>query len=93
MTRSVTASDLQKNFGRWNDVAQREPVQVVKHGRESSYLISADAYHELLSSYRRRTLVRDLDATELALLAASEIAPEDRYELRDQDSSQPDSSG
>lgn len=81
MTRSVTASELQKNFGRWNDVAQREPVQVVKHGRESSYLISADAYHELLSSYRRRTLVRDLSAAELSLLATSEIALEDRYEL------------
>ncbi len=90
MTRSVTASDLQKNFGRWNDVAQREPVRVVKHGRESSYLISADSYHELLSSYRRRTFVRDLDETELALLAASEIAPEDRYELSDSGAGQSD---
>ena len=78
------------NFGRWNDVAQREPVQVVKHGRESSYLISADAYHELLSSYRRRTLVRDLDASELALLAQAEIAPEDRYEIAKSDDGQPD---
>ena len=88
MPRSVTASALQKHFGRWNDVAQREPVQVVKHGRESSYLISADSYHELLSSYRRRTLVRDLDAAELSLLAASQIAPEDRYELPDDVSGQ-----
>lgn len=83
MTRSASASEVQKNFGKWNDVAQREPVQVVKHGRESSYLISAEAYRELLSSYRRRTLVRDLSAAEVALLAESDIASENRYELPD----------
>jgi PHD/YefM family antitoxin component YafN of YafNO toxin-antitoxin module len=83
MTRSASASDIQKNFGKWNDIAQREPVQVVKHGRESSYLISADAYRELLSSYRRRTLVRDLDDTEIRLLSEAQIAEEDRYDLPD----------
>jgi len=83
MARTVSASEVKKNFGKWNDVAQREPVQVVKHGRESSYLISADAYHELLSSYRRRTLVRDLDEAERLLLSRAEIAPEDQYDLPD----------
>ena len=81
MTRSVNASELQKNFGRWHDVAQREPVQISKHGRSTAYLISADAYQELLSCYRRSVMVRDLSPSEMALIAASEIDPDDIYEL------------
>jgi prevent-host-death family protein len=47
MTQSVTATELAKNFGRWIERAIREPVAILRHGRESAYLISAEDYHHL----------------------------------------------
>lgn len=45
----VTAAELQKQFGRYRDMAQREPVTVTHHGRESLVLLSADEFKRLKS--------------------------------------------
>ncbi len=42
--RIVTASEFQKNFGAFKEIAQREPVTVTSNGRESVVLISATEY-------------------------------------------------
>jgi antitoxin StbD len=83
MVARVTASEVQKNFGRWHDVAQREPVQIVKHGRESAYLVSARTFEELAQEYRKTTGVRDLTTDELELIMASEIDPEHAWDEED----------
>jgi prevent-host-death family protein len=44
---SVTAADFAKNFGQFREVAQREPVAITSHGRETCYLISAEEYRRL----------------------------------------------
>jgi prevent-host-death family protein len=41
---TVTASELQKNFGRYQAHAQREAVKVTSHGRDSVVLISVEDY-------------------------------------------------
>lgn len=46
---TVTSSELQKNFGRYQAHAQREAVKVTSHGRESVVLISADDYERFKS--------------------------------------------
>lgn len=43
----VTATALQKQFGKWADHAMREPVAIEKHGREVLYLISAEEFRRL----------------------------------------------
>ncbi len=43
----ATAAELIKNFSRYMDIAQREPIAVESHGRVSTYLVSATAYEEL----------------------------------------------
>lgn len=48
----VTASEFQKNFGHFKEVAQREPVTVTSNGRISVVLISATEYG-LLTTLRR----------------------------------------
>jgi len=53
---TVTAADLQKQFGRYRDIAQREPVSVTHHGRESLVVLSADEYKRLKSLDQRRAL-------------------------------------
>jgi prevent-host-death family protein len=50
----VTAAELQKQFGTYSDAAQREPVTITKHGRDSLVLMSVDAYERLKSFDTRR---------------------------------------
>ena len=44
----VTATEFAKNFGRYREEAQREPVAITSHGRTSGYFVSAYEYAELL---------------------------------------------
>jgi prevent-host-death family protein len=44
---TITAAELQKQFGRYRDIALREPVLVTHHGRESLVILSADEYKRL----------------------------------------------
>ena len=63
---SVPASEFQKKFGRYKELAQKEPVIITSYDRESVVLISAD-------EYKAYQAVREKEATPLY---ASEI-PED----------------
>jgi hypothetical protein len=83
MTTSVSASDVQKNFGLWHDKALKEPVQVTKCGRETVYLVSAETFHELWSSYRRAGATLELTHAEMALLDEAKIPAEHDYEYQD----------
>lgn len=78
---SVTASEMQKNFGRWHDEAIKQPVQITKHGRETAYLVSAETFNRLWSSYRRVVKTSDLSEAEIKLIGAADIAPENAYEI------------
>lgn len=73
---SVTASEMQKNFGRWHDEAIREPVQITKHGRETAYLVSAETFNRLWASYRRAIGVADLTSEEMDLILAADVPAE-----------------
>jgi prevent-host-death family protein len=52
----VTAAELQTHFGRYRDLAQREPIAVTHHGRDSVVLMSADEYKRLKSLDDRQAL-------------------------------------
>ena len=47
----VTAAEAQKQFGLYTERAQREPVTVTKHGRDSIVMISVEAYERLKALY------------------------------------------
>jgi len=44
MEHVVTASEFTRNFGRYQMLAQREPVAVTSHGRTTGYFIAAEDY-------------------------------------------------
>ncbi|MCI0468100.1 MAG: type II toxin-antitoxin system Phd/YefM family antitoxin [Beijerinckiaceae bacterium] len=44
---TITAAELQKQFGRYRDVALKEPVSVTHHGRKTLVILSADEYKRL----------------------------------------------
>ena len=43
----ASAAEVARNFGRFKELAQRGPVAVTSHGRDSVVLISADEYARL----------------------------------------------
>jgi prevent-host-death family protein len=44
---TATAAEVARNFGRYKELAQRGPIAVTSHGRESVVLLSADEYARL----------------------------------------------
>ncbi|MWC42427.1 type II toxin-antitoxin system Phd/YefM family antitoxin, partial [Sphingomonas carotinifaciens] len=42
----VAATEFARNFGRYREEAQREPVAVVTHNRVTGYFVSARDYDE-----------------------------------------------
>jgi prevent-host-death family protein len=53
---TITAAELQKQFGRYREMAIKEPVVVTHHGRESLVVLSADEYKRLKSLDDRQSL-------------------------------------
>lgn len=43
---STTATEFAKNFGKFKEVAQREPVAITSHGRVSGYFLSEPEFRE-----------------------------------------------
>lgn len=53
---TITAAELQKQFGRYREVAIREPVSITHHGRESLVILSADEYKRLKALENRKAV-------------------------------------
>lgn len=45
---TVPSSEFSKNFGRYREVAQREPVAVTSHDRVTGYFVSGSDYEAYL---------------------------------------------
>ena len=82
---TVTAATLTKQFGRWRDLAQREPVSITHHGRETLVMISAEEYRRLKALDDRRVYASEELPDDL--LAELE-KPTSRYETDLDDAAQ-----
>lgn len=67
----VPAADFERNIGRYQDVALRQPVAVTRHGRESTVLIAADEYARLKRRDRHVMGLADFSDVEIAALESS----------------------
>ena len=71
MTTTVTASELQKNFGKYKALARREPVEVTSNGERSVVVISVEDYDRLKTlDSRRAYAIEDLPDGIVAALDA-----------------------
>jgi prevent-host-death family protein len=52
MTRA-TALEFQRKFGEFQHKAQREPVEITRHGRREFVLMSADRYDWMMAAIKR----------------------------------------
>ena len=55
----VTAAEIQKNFGKFSDLALREAVSITRQGRKSLVLLSADEYERLKSFDDRQVFLAE----------------------------------
>ncbi len=68
----VRASEFAKNFGRYRDAAQREPVAVTNHDRVTGVLVSPqdfDEFQRLKALATRAFFVEELSAEALQAIA------------------------
>lgn len=64
----ISATEFAKNFGRYKEAAQREPIAITSYGRTSGYFVSALEYAELqrLRALERRAYRLDDLPTDMA---------------------------
>ncbi len=67
----VSAADFQRNIGRYQDIALRQPVAVTRNGRERTVLISTEEYARLKRCDRDVLTLDDFTAADIEALEAS----------------------
>jgi len=75
MASIVTAAEVSKNFGAYQDAAVREPVIITKNGRPRTVLMAYEDFVRLSRRDRCVELTADLNETEIAAVERSEMAP------------------
>ncbi len=73
----VSTANFIKNYGTLADKALQEAVTITKNGRDRLVMISAEEYSRLKRRDRRVVKLEDFTEEEIALIAATEPAPED----------------
>lgn len=77
--RQLTVSELQRNIGAAQDLADKEPVSITRNGREKYVLLSADEYHRLKRRDREVLGIEELSEQDVRAIAAAEVPAEYAY--------------
>jgi len=72
----VKATDAQRKFGQVLRDAQREPVEILSHGKAAAVLMSVHEYARLKALDRQVVLAGDFDAETIRLLQAARVPVE-----------------
>ncbi len=75
MTRT-TAMEFQRKFGEFQHKAQREPVEITRHGRRDLVLMSAEHYDWLTAAARRTYRTEDAASIVIEAARRAEMDPE-----------------
>jgi prevent-host-death family protein len=72
----TTAMEFQRNFGTFQHKAQREPVEITRHGRRDLVLMSADHYDWLTAAARRTHRTEDASPVVIEAVRGAEMDAE-----------------
>ncbi len=72
----VSAAEFQRNIGRYQDLALRQPVAVTRNGREGTVLISTEEFNRLKRRDREVLGLQDFTADDLAAIEAAPLPEE-----------------
>lgn len=75
MTRA-TAAEFQRKFGEFQHRAQREPIEITRHGRRELVLMSADHYDWLVAAARRASRTAEAPSVVVDAVRRAEMDPE-----------------
>jgi prevent-host-death family protein len=73
---TVSALDFQRKFGEFQHQAQREPVEITRHGRREFIMMSAEHYDWLKAAAQRTHRTTDIADVVLAAVERSEMDQE-----------------
>lgn len=80
---SVSASELQKNFGEWHDRIYEGPVEITKYGRTTAYLVSAQLFNQLWERFRVSLPVEALNESDVSLIMQARVETDKPFNLED----------
>lgn len=69
----TTAQQFQRKFGEYQHKAQREPVEITRHGRRELVLMSVERYDWLMAAAKRSHAVEDLPDTIVEAVRAAKM--------------------
>ena len=72
----TTAVEFQRKFGEFQHRAQREPVEITRHGRRELVLLSADHYDWLVAAARRSRRTAEAAPAVADAVRRAEMDPE-----------------
>jgi prevent-host-death family protein len=71
----ASALEFQRRFGEFQHQAQREPVEITRHGRREFVLMSADHYDWLVTAAKRTHLTSQSPDVVLQAIERAEMDP------------------
>jgi prevent-host-death family protein len=71
----TTALEFQRRFGEFQHRAQREPVEITRHGRREFVLMSAEHYDWLRAAAKRTHRTSDLPDAVIEAVERAEMDP------------------
>jgi prevent-host-death family protein len=72
----TTAMEFQRKFGEFQHKAQREPVEITRHGRRDLVLMSAEHYDWLTAAARRTYRTEDAASIVIEAVRRAEMDQE-----------------
>lgn len=69
---TITSVEFQRNFGRYQDEALKEPVAITRNGRERIVVLSAAEYHRLKRRDRQVMGVDDFTEADIQAIRNAE---------------------
>lgn len=72
---SVPAAEFQRNFGRYQDEALKQPLSITRNGRDRLVVLAVEEYQRLKRRDRVARKIEDLSAAELEAIANTEMDP------------------
>jgi len=72
---SVSSAEFQRNFGRYQDEALKQPLSITRNGRDRLVVMAVEEYERLRRSDRQVLGLSDFTADDIAALEAAR-APE-----------------
>jgi alpha-D-ribose 1-methylphosphonate 5-triphosphate diphosphatase PhnM len=78
----VPSSEVAKNFGKYREAAQREPLAITAHARVTGYFVSCEEYEDYIrvkKNMSKALAVEELSEETIRALAKTKMSPRHKH--------------